>query len=412
MINYKNIKKICIISDCYVPQKISAAGMIYNLSRNISERGIEVTCVFSGEVPDLQSKLYEIKNIKFVTTTIVKSFRDKSLIFRFIFEILTSIMLSIKSFLYFQNDKKVDLIIWYGPSVFLWLVVKTVKYFNKVPVYYILRDIFPDWLIALKVIKNPFIIWILRIISNPQYSVSNVIGVETYENISYLKKKLSSKKKIELLFNWPNLILNSDNELDKIVNDNFNTYIISNRNNNNINCLYLGNSSVAHDYEAAIKFLDNNIRKPKDIEFNINIFGKLNSLIKPDNIYTKHMFWGLVPDYNIPFILSKVDCGIVSLNRNSKTHNIPGKFISYTQFKLPIICFANTNSSLAKLIIQFDCGIVIDLDRDFIENCKLISNFINNFNKKKVYFSKKSFKLFKERFDTKSISNQILDTFQ
>ena len=34
--------KVCIISDCFIPRKISAAGMLYNLSNALAQKNIEV----------------------------------------------------------------------------------------------------------------------------------------------------------------------------------------------------------------------------------------------------------------------------------------------------------------------------------------------------------------------------------
>ena len=85
-----------------------------------------------------------------------------------------------------------------------------------------------------------------------------------------------------------------------------------------------------------------------------------------------------------------MDCGIVSLNRFAKTNNIPGKFVSYAQFGLPIICFANINSSLSKLILNYDCGIVIDLSQNKNFNKEKFLNFILNFEKNKTTLSKNS----------------------
>jgi len=401
-------KNICLISDSYIPQKISAAGMIYNLSRNIADRNINITCAFSGKIDQKIKNNYLCDDITFITTNILSGFRNKSLISRFIFEIATAIVLGFKCYVYFKNKKKLDLIIWYGPSVFLWIVVKAINCSKKVPVYYILRDIFPDWLVSLKVVKNPIIIWLLKIISHPQYIVSDIIGVETYENINYLSKKIDENKKIELLFNWPNLISTKKNTIDDIIKYEFKSYIDQSKETQAIICLYLGNASVAHDYQSIVKFF-NNEHELK--ECHINIFGKRNKLEKLYNKSIQQKAWGLVHEYNLPFILSKVDCGIVSLNRNSKTHNIPGKFVSYTQFGLPIICFANANSSLAKLIFKYDCGIVIDLEHCSKKNWKIFSNFISHLPEKKLYFSKNSFKLFKKNFDTKAVANQILTAF-
>ena len=406
----KKIRNICIISDSYIPQKLSAAGMIYNLSKEFSERSIDVTCVCSGDIDAKTKKQYSCDNITFITTNIFRTLRNKSLVFRFIFEIATSIVLALKCFLYFKNKKQIELIVWYGPSVFLWFVVWTLNFSKKIPVYYILRDIFPDWLITLRVVKNPIIIWLLRLLSNPQYNVSDIIGVETFENVLYLKKKLINNNRIELLFNWPNIVLTSKNKLDTVVKNNFSKLVKSNNQKNIKNFIYLGNSSIAHDYESMIVFLNSNIID-NNSEFNVHIYGKNNKLNKLHNTNFKQTFWGLVPEYNIPFILSKVDCGIVSLNRNSITHNIPGKFISYIQFGLPIICFSSIESSLAKIILEYKCGVVIDLNQNFENNIKILSHFLNKLDENKMKFSKNSLKLFNEKFDIKFVVDQIIDGF-
>ena len=98
----------------------------------------------------------------------------------------------------------------------------------------------------------------------------------------------------------------------------------------------------------------------------------------------------------------------VSLSTFAKTNNIPGKFVSYTQFGLPIVCFANINSSLSKLIMSYECGIIIDLTKSSKKNIKHFSKFMNDFKKNREIYSKNSKKLFIENFDTKSIVHKIL----
>ena len=130
----KQYKKILIISDSYVPQKISAAGMIYNLSQELVKKKFNITCAFSGKLEKDIKKNYELNQTNLISTNIFQSFRDKSLVFRFIFEISTAIILAIKCYFYFKN-KQLDLIIWYGPSVFLWIVVKVVNFSKQATVY-------------------------------------------------------------------------------------------------------------------------------------------------------------------------------------------------------------------------------------------------------------------------------------
>ena len=374
-----------MISDSYIPQKISAAGMIYNLSREIASKKIKLTCVFSGKIEEHVKENYCLDGISFITTTIFSNFRNKSLILRFLFELTTAITLAMKSHFYFKKKIKPDLIIWYGPSVFLWIVVKVINFKQKIPVYYILRDIFPDWLINLQVIKNPILISLLNFISKPQYTVSDVIGVETFQNINYVKQKVTKDKKIQLLFNWPNLTPSKNDNIDKIIKFNFLDYINNTYKKNIITALYLGNASVAHDYKSILIFFEKlYYDKTSLTKFDINIFGKSNNFDVSNNIVIKQNFWGLVSEQSIPFILSKVDFGIVSLNRKSLTHNIPGKFVSYTQNSLPVVCFAGIDTALAKLILKYDCGIVIDLELDLSKNLITFIDFINNLRDKKV----------------------------
>ena len=402
----KKFRNIFIISDSYIPQKISSAGMIYNLSKSLAENEINVTCVFAGKIDKNIIKNYNLEAIHFINTDLFTSLRNKSLILRFIFEILTAFILAIKCF--FHRKKKLDLIIWYGPSVFLWIVVKTLNLFQKVPVYYILRDIFPDWLVAVKIIRNPLLIWFLNLVSNYQYSVSDIIGVETFENIQYLKKTKKKIKKVEMLANWPNIVTPENNATSPLLKNFFYNITHYAKKNKYLTCVYIGNLSVAHDYNSLIEFFDTKHIIPK---LQINIFSKPSKLKAITNKSIEQKQWGLVENYNLPFIFSKIDCGIVTLNRFAKTSNIPGKFVSYTQHKLPIICFAKIGSPLAKLIYKYDCGVVIDLTLNHKENREKLYKFIEKVKKDNLYFSRNSYKLFSENFNTNKICSQILNAF-
>ena len=400
----KQYKNILIISDSYVPQKTSAAGMMYNLSQELVKKKLNITCAFSGKLKKNIKNNYQLSQTNLISTNIFQSFRDKSLIFRFIFEISTAIILAIKCYFYFKN-KKLDLIVWYGPSAFLWIVVKVVNFSKQVPVYYVLRDIFPDWLIFLKVVKNSFIIWLLNKLTNPQYTVSDIIGVETKENLHYLEKKIENKR-IEFLPNWPNIVIPKRNKIDEIIQVDFNKSADLADKKNFIKFVYTGNTSAAHDFDSLIKFFNKSFEFKK---IQINIFSKSSKSKKVDNNLVNQNYWGLVQDYNLPFVFSKMDCGIVCLSRFAKTNNIPGKFVSYTQFGLPIICFANINSSLSKLILSYNCGIVIDLTKSSKINIEHFLKFMNEFKKNRKTYYKNSKKLFIENFDTKSIADQILE---
>lgn len=399
-------KNVYLISDSFIPQRISSAGMIYNLSRELIKNNFEVTCVFSGIVDENLIKNYDLYGINKITTNFLSRLRNKSLFERFVFEVSTAFILAIKCFFY--RKKNIDLVIWYGPSVFLWIVVKSLTLFRKVPVYYILRDIFPDWLIHLRIIKNPILIFFLEILCKFQYTVSDVVGVETIENVNYLLEKRHNIKRIEVFPNWPNIAIPKNISIDIKWEKKFEKFIIQSEIDNSLKCLYVGNLSVAHDYESLIEFFDNDFEM---CSINIGILSKPAVLKNIKNKFLKQHKWDLVENYQLPHIFSKIDCGIVTLNRYAIIDNIPGKFVSYTQYSLPIICFANKNSALAKLITKYDCGVVIDVSLNHSENWIKFLNFVNSFKKNKMYLSKNSSKLFKENFETKLRTKQILNNF-
>ena len=64
-------KKIYILSDCFIPTRNSASGMIYNLSKSLMKDGALVTCVHSGKNPNnnaLAFKDYDLEGLNFITS--------------------------------------------------------------------------------------------------------------------------------------------------------------------------------------------------------------------------------------------------------------------------------------------------------------------------------------------------------
>ena len=86
--------------------------------------------------------------------------------------------------------------------------------------------------------------------------------------------------------------------------------------------------------QKKVDFLNNLSNKDN---FKIHIYSKNNyPEIKKLNLLKKNV----IQEYELPKIFKSSNCGMY-LHRNLKTNNIPEKFVSYTQFGLPILCFAN-----------------------------------------------------------------------
>ncbi|MAJ15073.1 MAG: hypothetical protein CMN44_08975 [SAR116 cluster bacterium] len=397
---YKNKfykKSVCIISDCFIPTRNSASGMIYNLSRSLLKEGALVTCIHSGQNPEKKQshfKNYDISGINFITTNFLDSFRNKNIVSRFFFEICLSLILSIKVIRFYKQLQNNDLVIWYGPSAFLWLPTFLIKKISNAPTYYILRDIFPDWLRSIGLIKNNTLFKILHFLSYPQYLIPNKIGVESPENLKLLKQKLRKKSQLEVLYNWPSI---NSKEL----------FILKKRKEySKIRAVYTGNFGSAQDANNVLKFL-NKFTDNKILEilfYSKNIYPKLDKI----NYVS---FKKTVQENELPNIFHSSNCGIVSLNRNLFSSNIPGKFVSYTQFGLPILCFANKKSKISRLINENECGIVIDYKDDIGINIEKIKSFCKKIKSNNNIYSKNSKILHEKLFDIIQVKKQIGSLF-
>ena len=195
--------------------------------------------------------------------------------------------------------------------------------------YYILRDIFPDWLIDLGIIKNKVIVSLLKLITYPQYLIPNIIGVETDFNLNFLKAKRKSLK-IEVLLNWPSLgRVKCNNKYKNYLND---------FKKNKLMGVYIGNNSSAHDFDKSKKvYLKNKFKH--DLNLNINLFVNKFSQITSTN-KVNEIFNNQIDNFILPNIMNHFNFGIVTLNNDLITQNIPGKFVTYLQFNLQYFLLA------------------------------------------------------------------------
>lgn len=395
---------IIVISDSYPPLKSAAAGMIEILVEELKKSN-EVFVFTSSPDKSLSSEKIFVNNF-------LKNWRYKGNLRRLLFEFISSFMIL---FLIIKNIKKIDnisLIIWYCPSSFLWIPVLISKLIFRARVYLILRDIFPDWLFHVGILRSRFLYKCLSLITFPQYLVPDIIGCQTQGDVNYLLNK-NIKKKIVTLKNWSsvkNYVIQEESRELSTKTFLKNIYHLKKK-MNTIVLTYLGSTNSAHDLEKMFKIFSMlNIKTQKKIH--INFFARNVNLLK--KIHSKNFLFNIdiyeqVGAEQISTILKHTDFGVVSLSEKHLTNNIPGKFVTYTQFSVPVISFAHEREDLAKLIQLYKCGVNISYEKN--ENA-IISSLDFNLNlssdNHKVLKSN-ALKLYKENFDLNSVVSQILN---
>jgi glycosyltransferase involved in cell wall biosynthesis len=295
---------------------------------------------------------------------------------------------------------KWDGIVWYSPSIFFGPLVKKIKKKSTCRAYLIVRDIFPQWLVDLGLINRfglPYLIF--NRVAEFQYSIADIIGVQTEGNLKYFDKWIKKyNRNVNVLQNW------LDKSSKKKCQIKLDKTILSGRKI----FIYAGNMGVAQDAGIILK-VAKSLSFRKDIGFLLVGRGsevlKLKQLAK--NLKLKNLiFFNEIDPDEIPDLYSKCHVGLVILNSKHKSHNIPGKFLTYIRSGLPVLAVINQKNDLAEIIRKEKVGLVCESNNvDIVSN--LAVNLIEDIDKDSNYFQRCK-KLFENKFSVNSAVNQIV----
>lgn len=349
---YQIQKHILIVADTFLPSRNSAAVQLFDLSTEFVRSGYKLTVL----IPNFdQKENIIIENKSGVKVLKIKAPRTKDLnyIQRTINEFLMPFVMfkRLKKSIYYEEN--IDGLVWYSPSIFHGPLIKRLKEKHKCKAYLILRDVFPEWAYDMGLMRKGLPYLFFKVIANYQYTIADIIGVQSKGNLSYFKKLIDkSKVKLTVLNNW----LSSENCKGCSINIQ-NTKLATRK-----IFVYAGNMGVAQGMDIIMDLVyslrsDDKIgfvlvgrgSEVKRIEDFILSF-KLNNILLYDEI----------DPTEIPGLFDQCHVGIVSLDSRHKSHNIPGKFLTYIKHGLPILASINKGNDLADMIRQERIGHVCD----------------------------------------------------
>lgn len=392
--------RIVLITDSFLPKLNSASIQVNDLSLELSKK-YEVTVITPcNELKQSWSLLKNKENL-YVLKLKIYRINSRSLLARMINEFFMPF------FMIFNLRKsqhaltKWDFLIWYSPSVFLSFFVKKIKQNSKCKCYLILRDLFPQWTVDLGLLrKKSFSYWFLNRFTILQNNIADIIGIQSIGNFPFMLEygKLVSSK-VEVLNNWLSDSKQTINRKNILSNPNFINKKIF---------IYSGNMGLAQNIdtlvELAKKFKDNQLIRFVFVG-NGTEYERIKSVSianRLDNIF----FASSVEPDELKSIYKNCHVGLISLDLRHKTHNIPGKFISYIQNGLPVLAIVNKNNDLTNIIIKNDIGIVCESNNPnelFISATNILKKI-----KKDENITKRCIALYKLEFTTKKISKEIM----
>lgn len=351
--------RLALIADTFPPLRTSGAVQLRDLSREFVRQGHELTVLLPAAGLDqpwqldtydgaqvLRLRAPETKNIGYVRRTLA----ELTMPFAMRRNLRRSPL----------GDQRWDGVIWYSPSIFHGPLVAALKRASGCRSYLIIRDIFPEWAADMGLMSRGAAYRFFRTVAEYQYSVADTIGVQTPGNMAYFSRwKEKNGRTLVVLPNWlgeagsaPCPIRVADTPLSgrKIF-------------------VYAGNMGVAQNMDVIIQLAER-CHNRNDIGFLLVGRGSEVPRLKrnvEDLGLTNVVFHDEIDPDEIHDLYAQCDYGIVTLDPRHKSHNIPGKFLTYMQSGTPVLAVINQGNDLAGMIREYQVGEVSeDCDIDTV----------------------------------------------
>jgi len=344
--------RLVLVTDAFPPMRSSGAVQVRDLSLELARQGHEVTVVAPS--PDLQEvlRVEDYSDVRVIRVR-VPQIRVASYVRRTIAEAMMPIYVLwglYRSGLHKGGDWSG--VVCYAPSLFLGPIAKALKTANRCPSYLIIRDIFPQWALDMGLMGRGIPYYTLKLVERYLYASADVIGVQTAGNLPYFSGWLTSKqgRRLEVLQNW--LCEASDQGCSiNLEGSSFAGRKV---------IVYAGNMGRAQGMDIVLDLAEA-VCDDESIGFLLVGRGSEAPRLRRecserglDNV----LFFDEIEPVEIPGLYAQCDIGLVVLDPRHKTHNIPGKFLSYMQRGLPVLATINPGNDLVGLIREKNVGIV------------------------------------------------------
>lgn len=344
--------RLALITENFPPLRNSGAVQLRDLAREFSRQGHELTVLLPSS--DLHDS-WELDEADGFQVVRLKAPRTKDI--GYVRRTFCELVMPFFMLRQFRKSplirEKWDGVIWYAPSIFHGPLASALKKSSGCKGYLIIRDIFPEWAVDMGLMKRGLLYRFFDAIARYQYSVADVIGVQTPGNIGYFERwQQQSGRKLEVLHNWlgESPHIPSPICIDKTALAGRKVFI------------YAGNMGVAQGMTIFIDLAEQ-LRKRIDVGFLFVGRGSHLTHLKAsakDRKLDNVLFFDEIDPDEISSLYAQCIAGIVALDTRHKSHNIPGKFLTYMQSGLPVLANVNSGNDLAQMIRDEQVGHVCE----------------------------------------------------
>lgn len=342
--------RIAIIADVFPPLRSSGAVQLRDLSLEFVRQGHQPTVMIPSSEISLPWVLENMDGVQVLRLKAPRT-KDTNYVRRTIGELLMPFVMRYNLQKTSLADVRWDGVVWYSPTIFLGPLANVLKKTSACRSYLIVRDIFPEWAVDMGLLGRGLPYRFFKAIEYYQYSVADVIGVQTSSNLTYFDNWSSKpKRRVEVLQNW----------LADAPNKGATIKIASSPLAGRTIFVYAGNMGVAQGMNVIIDLAER-LQNRSDIGFLFVGRGSDAKKLQDTTIsrgLDNVLFYDEIDPTEIPGLFAQCHIGIVMLDPRHKTHNIPGKFLTYMQAGLPVLASINPGNNLVELIAHEKVGFV------------------------------------------------------
>lgn len=347
--------RIALIADTFPPLRSSGAVQLRDLSREFARQGHSLCVLLPA--PD-QREPWSLESFDGAQVLRLKAPRTKEI--GYVRRTLAELAMPFAMLLNLRKSpmakERWDGVVWYAPSIFHGPLVSALKQSSNSKSYLIIRDIFPEWAVDMGLMSRGLPYLLFDAVARYQYSVANVIGVQTPGNRSYFDSWIKQpNRNLEVLQNWlaKPVQTRTSIRVDETILAGRKVFV------------YAGNMGVAQGMDILLDLAEK-LRSRTDIGFLFVGRGSDAARLKAaahlrqlDHV----VFFDEIDPDEIPDLYAQCDAGIVALDPRHKSHNIPGKFLTYMQSGLPVLANINAGNDLAQLIRDERVGKVCETNQ-------------------------------------------------
>ena len=344
--------RIALIADTFPPLRTSGAVQLRDLSWEFARQGHQLTVLLPASDLDRD---WELQNADGVEVLRLRAPRTKDI--GYVRRTLGELLMPFAMLRNLRKSplarQKWDGVVWYAPSIFHGPLARALKRASGCKGYLIIRDIFPEWAVDMGLMGRGLPYRFFDAVARYQYSVADVIGVQTPGNLAYFEKwRQLPGRTLEVLQNW------LGEPAKKPCAIRVDATLLAGRKV----FVYAGNMGVAQGMDRVLDLAERLLHRP-DVGFLFVGRGsdaaRLKTTAQARGLSNVVFFDEIDPD-EIPDLYAQCSVGIVALDPRHQSHNIPGKFLTYMQSGLPVLANVNAGNDLAALIRREQVGQVCE----------------------------------------------------